>query len=390
MDLPFPNHPPRPAFPPGFLWALEASFATGPFRPGPPPVPWDRLDALLRSAGLWPAIATRLARPDLRDLLDPAGTALARRYRQAHAEEALRALFTAGLVTRIARQQDIPLVFLKGTALHLSGRAPPCGRPLADVDVLVPAAAARRLAARMEAAGFRRIGRSLSRHHLDPLGHPAGIPVEIHLHLPGCSPPEDPDRPLRFEDLGPAGRTEAVRIGGLDTRVPAPDVLAAHLVVHGLLDHGLRPDRYPPWRWVTDLACLRDDGAAARWTAWVPGPSAPRWGRAVESLLDHLRHPPPGESPLPGDPGARRLFLHLSAGTLDPGYRRALRARQWWPWPPPIDLREGLVKALHRLRHPDRPGDDPGPSSRLDRMRTAVRALLEFYLAPGDSADRRR
>ncbi|HOU55182.1 MAG TPA: nucleotidyltransferase family protein [Myxococcota bacterium] len=391
MDLPFPRHPPQSAAPPGFLWALQTAFAPPEVPPVPPPVPWAQAEPILRPTGLLPMVAARLAHPDLRHRLDPEWEAKARQAREAQADSALRALATAAQVARIALQNAIPVVFLKGAALHLADQVPVCGRPLADVDVLVPAATADRLQSRLIAAGFRRIGPSLSRHHLDPLGPPpGGLPVEIHRHLPGCRAPEAPGRPLRFEDLLPAGRTTTVSVQGLKVPVPAPEVLAAHGVVHGLLDHGLRPDRYPPWRWVLDLAAIQEAPPSSRWLAWVADPAVSRWGRTVEALLVHLRDLPSGASLLPAAPGTRHLFLHLTASALDPRYRLALQARQWWPWPLRTDLREGIRKAFHRLRHPD-PTPDEIPSTTLaDRLWASLEAFWEFYLTSGGPADRRR
>jgi len=377
MDPLFPRHPPRVDLPPAFSWALEAAFATASDPLPPPPVPRHHLEDLLQETGLWPAIASRLAHPAIRRHLDPSLDALAIRQRAIVAEGTLRAFVTIRQVRQVADRHGIPLVFLKGAALHLAEWVSPCGRPLADVDVLAPASLAPRLHSLLAAEGYRRLGPSLSRHHLDPLGHPVGLPVEIHLLLPGCSPPEAPGRPLRFEDLDRLERAAPASRHDPWTRIPAPDVLAAHLVVHGMLDHGLRPDRYPPWRWLLDLAALPPEAASDRWIRWTVLPQGS--GLAIDALLHHLRRPS-GEA-LPGDPEARRLFLHLAAATLDPDYRLALKARQWWPWPLRTGLREGLSKALHRLRHPSH--GEMRPSVLARELPAAIRALFRFYLDPG-------
>ena len=58
-------------------------------------------------------------------------------------------------VARVASPIGIPVVFLKGLALLLSGAQPPGSRPISDVDILVPSNEAAALQNALIEAGYR-------------------------------------------------------------------------------------------------------------------------------------------------------------------------------------------------------------------------------------------
>jgi hypothetical protein len=134
--------------------------------------------------------------------------------------------------------------------------------------------------------------------------------------------------------------------------VPAPEVLAAHVLVHGVAQHGLAPHAYPGFRLLADLHDLGFGGPGGGELAQRAGTLVARdvpWTE-VEAVRDLCRSLAAGElAPLAGDPrgsGQAALLHHLLAGALDPNYRRSLRFAALTR---PLTDRPPLVGALRAL-----------------------------------------
>jgi hypothetical protein len=170
---------------------------------------------------------------------------------------------TAARARAVAEQEDLPLAFLKGFALRLSGLAAGGTRPSGDLDLLAAEDRVEALHRAMVAAGFRPSGMPEMEHQLPTLVAPTGDAVELHRCLLGVRLPGS-RRSATFAALQAAGLLEPAR-GCPGHFVPAREVLLAHAAVHALVQHGYTPDAYPPLRLVADwldLGAAEPDFAA--------------------------------------------------------------------------------------------------------------------------------
>ncbi|HEV8628672.1 MAG TPA: nucleotidyltransferase family protein [Thermoanaerobaculia bacterium] len=236
----------------------------------------------------------------------------------------------AGEIADAAAEVALGCCFLKGVALEAMGLLSGGSRPLGDVDVLVPAAAAATLESVLLRRGFARASGEEYPHHLAPLLHPRLGAVEIHRHLPGVALPEA-RRFADFDGLAAAGWLECWPAGGAAAWLPRRPLLVAHLLAHALAQHGFRPGAYPAMRVLADLIDLGladetgvelIESALALVARWVP-PAEARAARAVCGALVR------GEVSLLSDDGEPALLLrHLVAGTLDERYAEALKLQE--------------------------------------------------------------
>ncbi|HJX28330.1 MAG TPA: nucleotidyltransferase family protein, partial [Thermoanaerobaculia bacterium] len=272
-------------------------------------------------------------------------------------------------VAAVAAERSIPLVLLKYAALEASGVLAPGARAACDLDLMAPPERAGELQEALVARGFRASGLPDSEHQLPALIHPAGGLLEVHRLVLGVRP--DGAGSATVATLERAGMlTPVVDLPGCF--LPAREVQMAHVLVHGIGQHGFWPDSYPLLRTLSDLADLgfHDEAAAplarraarlvARDVSAEESEAARELCAALVAGEDLTPHPPlpshshsPGEgappperhdlesdggSPSPGwgerdgrggqgvrSPGARLLLLHILAGRLAPDYASALR-----------------------------------------------------------------
>jgi hypothetical protein len=311
-------------------WVLAHAFGPG----GAAATTRESLDtavvlALARQLGVGPRLGLRITATGAL-----AGTGLAAELARGSslaAASQMRAHEAAGCVAEVAVELGTSCCFLKGVALDALGLVAPGSRPLADVDVLVETAAAPAIARRLQANGFTSGGGEYP-HQLAPLVHPRLGAVELHLHLPGVRLPGR--RGFATLDDLTAGRMVRPWPDGTlppSARVPAPPALAAHLLAHGLAQHGFRPAAYPGLRLVGDLIDLglpAADGeallaAALLLLAGVPPVEARAAAALARGLASGL-----GDGLLAGDDPPARLLRHLVAGALDEGYRERLKLQE--------------------------------------------------------------
>lgn len=315
--------PPAIAATPELTWVLARAF-------GPAAVSVEVGDAavaveLARRLGLAPRIGSRRGLPEL------AGTALARELARDSATAAaseMLAQAAAREVARAAAEAGAACCFLKGVALDALGVLAPGSRGISDVDVLAAPAAAAGMAEALTARGFVAAGTGYP-HQLPPQVHRELGCVEVHRHLPGvrvvaaagfATLPE-----LRGEGhLAPWPGVEG------EALLPTRPLLAAHLLAHGIAQHGHAPEGYPLLRMLADLVDLgfggpTGDALAAEAAALLGGTLEPAEVAAARELCGALAA---GEIAVLGSDGdAGTLLRHLVAAHLDDGYRQALKLR---------------------------------------------------------------
>ena len=253
-------------------------------------------------------------------------------YRQASA----RAMAQEALCRQLAAvgaEAGIPTIFLKGAALQLIGRTAAGSRESCDVDVLVPSADAARYQRGLIEKGYREEGGVASEHQLLPVYHPSGLMIEVHTLVRGVR--------LGGEDGSAAGeglldRGLCRRVSGFpeEVLVPTDDVLACHLMVHAIGQHGLSPASYPITRFLADVQDLSGsdgawDGLRGEAFGWIAEDVSREEIEGAISLVNRLGR---GEDPrkvVEGDDAEARLLRHTVAGALDEGYRQALKLRHY-------------------------------------------------------------
>jgi hypothetical protein len=364
--------PPPVAFSPELRWVLVR--AMGPVG-GPVPAGLDGAAAL--------ALADRLdlthrigARQPPALLHRELGPRLAGRIFARH--EAVRrwARGLAELSARVvakATELGVPAAALKFLALRQEGVAPDGLRRAGDLDILVPAEAAKRLTEGLRHAGLREMGFPAEEHAL-ALADADGRGVEIHWHVPGVG--ADPaTQPVTYESLSRAGVLQPHPSSGFWQ--PRRHFTAAHLAVHGLVQHGWSPQSYPLFRVVCDLADLGvEPGGSLVEDArpWTAGALAGGELEALVGLAARLRSTDSSSLFEPSEEPDHLLLRHFVAGALDGDYQKSLRLRSFeaaarsgglgrellraaWPTNAQLDLLYGPAphpasRLLRRLRRP--------------------------------------
>lgn len=324
--------PPALAPPPAAEWMLVRAL-------GPPgaAVPANVADiapeaalAMARRFEVAARIAARQGKERLAAELGAEGAQAFERERWATAASGVRLLEAITEVEAAAAALGLPLAWLKHAALEALGLPVVGRRGACDVDVLVPAARAGDLQQALVARGFT-ASREGAEHQLPALAHPEKGAVEIHRHVPGVRPggagsPGSPGdhRSATLETLAAAGLLAPVAGRAGAVHVPVPAALAAHLLVHGLAQHGFWPRSYSLLKMVADLTDLglgRDAGLVERAGALLGRDVSPREVEAAAGLCRALEA---GGLPAPESP-AGRLLAHILAGRLDADYEKALR-----------------------------------------------------------------
>ncbi len=295
--------------------------------------------------GLAARIGARQPRLLLTRELGEEGAEGLRALRLAVSASEMRLDVVAEAVARVAAQRTVPIAFVKGYALRLLGVVAEGGRGSVDLDVLVPVAAVEGLQTALVEAGFRPADSREREHQLPPLTHPSGGVVELHRLLLG----------VRVGSLARRGKSATLdALVAADLLVEAPPlpgrplwpggcsiprraVLVAHLLAHGIAQHGWEPHGYPAFRMVADLIDLGvakeepPEGAAGEWP-WILAAVGEELtvgeAEAARRLARQLRAGDlsAGEAD-PEEEASAALLHHLLAGALDEEYCRSLRFR---------------------------------------------------------------
>jgi hypothetical protein len=160
-----------------------------------------------------------------------------------------------GTVTALLNEVGIEPVMLKGAAYYTTGvYANPGTRFLRDVDLLI---SERQLPAAIEVLkqnGFdwdRHDRLGLFRHHHPPLRRSGSVTFELHhsLGMGIC------------KSLLPASevidQSVPLEFAGTRVRVPSPEHLMVHLIMHSQIQHPYSERIWPPLRAMHDLVLLR-------------------------------------------------------------------------------------------------------------------------------------
>lgn len=332
----FRFRPPAFPLPPALPWVLHRAFAP-PAGAGEPPAAGGEAATLAARLGLAARIAARGEPGRLAAELGSGGAGELAGERQRALALVLAYEELAARVAAVAAELGLPLVLLKGAALHLGGHAVPGSRPQGDLDVLVPAAGAEELRRALAGAGFRAPDLPATAHHLAPVAGGAWAFVDIHTRLAGVLAG---GAEATCEAL--AGEGLLVPAPGLpgNCRLPARRLLLAHTLAHGLDQHGRRPAGYPLLRVMADVLDLAGDDPEAGVLAAAPrltGSLTPAELAAAARLASLLAagRAPAGQDhdaeSYDGDDGgpstaAGLLLRHMVAGSELRGYHRALAA----------------------------------------------------------------
>lgn len=331
MASAFRFDPPRFELGPELSWILTRAFGPA----GGAPDTGDALDLnrvieLAVSLDLMARIGAVAPQPTLQGAL---GKDAAARILEAHRQMAARSLVVEKLGQSVAgagRELDIPVIFLKGTALLFADRLPTGARGMTDIDVLTRGRDAPRLQQWLKEMGWVETPGPSGEHQLQMLTHRSGVGLEVHTIILG----------VRVAGSGSASAGDLVAEGlcvPLPGRleggsVPVDSLLLAHLLVHGIAQHGLKPSPYPMTRLIADAQDLCAD--RDRWDellpeamGWIGSDVSREEAKAVRDLALRLGG---GEDPatiIGADDHPARLLRHILAGVLDVGYRNGLRLR---------------------------------------------------------------
>jgi len=276
------------------------------------------------------------------------GSEMAGWFRKQHAGAAARYLLAGPVCRELAeagRLLETPLVFLKGAALQLGENVAAGSRNMGDIDVLAPEDGARRLQAALVEAGCKAYEARESEHQLQFLTHRSGLGIEVHKIIPG----------VRLGGRSSATAGVLIEKGlvspapglGDGCYLPSDEVLLAHLLVHGIAQHGLSPQGYPMMRMladVQDLGANEDVWRTAR--RWIERDASREDVEAVAVLAGRLAA---GEDPVAvvaGDDDAGALLRHLLAGVLGEGYARSMKFRSLTDRPREIGGVRALAKTM--------------------------------------------
>ncbi len=299
--------------------------------------------ALARRFEVSARIAVRQGRERLAAELGEEAAAGFARDRARAAAGGMRLMEEVRQVAGVAADLDMPLACLKFAALEGSGLLAAGSRGACDVDLLAPGERAGELWQALLAAGFRSSGFPEAEHQLPALTGPLGGVVEIHRHLPG----------VRLEGAASASFAALDRAGLLRPlpdlpgrcAAPLPEVLAAHVLVHGLGQHGYWPSSYSLLKMVADLLDLGE--LTDRAAAWVARDVSADERAAARGMVRRLAA---GEDPAGWRGLEEELLRHILAGRLDPEYAGALRLGLFRPQPSersrPVQLARAVLGAI--------------------------------------------
>jgi hypothetical protein len=286
----------------------------------------SRLESLADGLSLTTRIASRLGRASLHAVLGPEAADRFHHRKLLAVAADVAYLELMRKIGDLCAEHALDLAFLKHGALLLEGVTAPGSREACDIDVLVSETAVSTLFELLVAEGFRPSAGGLCDHQAPALHHPSFGTVEIHRFLPGVRKGAN-ERFARLEDLRRQGVLGQLERDGVKALALDRTVFAAHLVSHGIAQHGDRPDSYPILRMfgdLSDLGIFRPGASAEREQVWSwCRTDVPR--RRFDSVLALGLALEDGVEPARMPANARRLLEHIVAGTLDADYVAMMR-----------------------------------------------------------------
>ncbi|MCK6684968.1 MAG: nucleotidyltransferase family protein [Thermoanaerobaculia bacterium] len=229
---------------------------------------------------------------------------------------------TAADLTTLAREEGFEAVFLKGLALQLTGVSAIGSRGIGDIDLLLPSRKLASYEKRLTNLGWRVTDQPDHEHQTPPIVSPHGVMVELHDRILGTRPAATAQS-FRYEDLLKSGLARSA--GTFQGLVPVDSVLFAHLVVHGIAQHGGSPGSYPLFRLVADVADVLDARGRGSFEGVFGLIERDVSREEFDALLELVERLCAGNWKAGLTPQAKAILDHFIAGTLDSEYRDALR-----------------------------------------------------------------
>ena len=202
------------------------------------PDEWATIEGWADAHRLHPLLFDRLVEQRRFQLPAP----IAAQWRRAARASTMHALLQqADIAATITHLRDAAIegIALKGAFLAAVAYRQPGLRPLRDLDLWVPRGDALRAHAQLQDAGYTQpdpgdaAARALDHHQLPALLSPSGhLAVELHVRLFHGDTPNDPSQRADW-----ANRARTISIADTPVRVPSPEDLLLHLVVHAAYDH---------------------------------------------------------------------------------------------------------------------------------------------------------
>ena len=247
----FRFHPPDLPVPPGVFWALQRAFSPLGSTVALTETPQERLLTANR-LGLLPRISARQPQSVLeQELGTEAAQKLILRTRVQMAQ-GLAIEATQRQISAVAQSEHIPIVLLKFAALYAKKKVTVASRAACDLDILVTPKDVPRLTEKLIALGFSRLNLHSPAHQPVVLKSPSSVAIELHVHLPYVRTSEGGP----FADLPNLQKAELLERYQPENVVvflPKDELLIAHLIAHGIAQHGFEPKTYPLLRMVSDL-----------------------------------------------------------------------------------------------------------------------------------------
>jgi hypothetical protein len=232
-------------------------------------------------------------------------------------------------VLAVAQTEKTPLVLLKFAALHAKRRVTVAKRAACDLDLLLSPLDVPRLADVLIDQGYQKPNLHSPPHQPIVLKSPMGATIELHVHLPYVRT-RTAGPFAGFESLRDADLLEPYQPDNSFAYLPKDALLIAHIIAHGLAQHGFEPKTYPLWRMVADLFDL--DVAATHFSE-SPAFSLISTDVSVAEVngLSHLLTvlgDGGAEALWPEDSGAARLLRHFVLAPVDEHYQARVLLRR--------------------------------------------------------------
>ncbi|MES1185317.1 MAG: nucleotidyltransferase family protein [Myxococcales bacterium] len=313
---PLSFEPPRVAIDADLAWVLRAAFATDESLTQPSD-PQHALE-IARATQLSGRVAARLG-ASRGASLGARSAELSADYYANVAQETLL-VQAQHQIADLAERLRIPTIAVKFGGLRLAGVLSIGARAVADLDLLLPQGSARELWRALLAAGFQRTNTHEYPHQLEALRSPFGAVIDLHVHLPGV-----------IVEKGSFASADQLIVHDLVTRngallVPNKAVLAAHAIVHALVQNRSTPQTYSSLRMLADLMDLQyQEPQVLKDAARYLAPELRETCDVVERLCIALSN---GDFASPSLEGTSEQILlwHCLAGRLDSDYAQRLRA----------------------------------------------------------------
>jgi hypothetical protein len=216
---------------------------------------WERLFAEASDEALLPALYSRTLELDLHGSLPSSVSDFLSSVESLNAERNEAILGEVKLAIRLLNEIGIQPLLLKGAAYLATGVYNiQAARYLADVDLLITDAQINVAAQTLMQNGFQLAENdpfARYRHHYPPLMRPGAVHFELHHTLTI----RNTGILLPAREMIEASIT--VDLNGIQVRVPSPEHMMTHLIMHSQLQHPYNERIWPPIKAMYDLVLLQ-------------------------------------------------------------------------------------------------------------------------------------